>query len=107
MHRLTNRVITVDGDRGEARTYVDGLIMFGEADPGVNAVGFYDDDLVRTAAGWRVAGRRFTPVHVIAVGEDLELRREVRTVGGRRRRVRRCRWPRRSTTSPTDRRTGR
>ena len=64
MHRLTNQVITVDGDRAEARTYVDGLIMFGDAGAGVNAVGFYDDDLVRTAAGWRIARRRFTPVRV-------------------------------------------
>ena len=31
---------------------------------GVNAVGFYDDELVRTAAGWRIARRRFTPVRV-------------------------------------------
>ena len=69
MHRLTNQVITVDGDRAEARTYVDGLIMFGDAGSGVNAVGFYDDDIVRTAAGCRIARRRFTPVRVSAVGE--------------------------------------
>ena len=69
MHRLTNQVITVDGDRAEARTYVDGLIMFGDAGSGVNAIGFYDDDIVRTAAGWRIARRRFTPVRVSAVGE--------------------------------------
>jgi 3-phenylpropionate/cinnamic acid dioxygenase small subunit len=69
MHRLTNQVITVDGDRAEARTYVDGLIMFGDAGSGVNAVGFYDDGMVRTAAGWRIAKRRFTPVRVTTVGE--------------------------------------
>ena len=68
MHRLTNQVITVDGDVAVARTYVDGLIMFGENDSGVNAVGFYDDDVVRTDAGWRIARRRFTPVRVTAVG---------------------------------------
>jgi 3-phenylpropionate/cinnamic acid dioxygenase small subunit len=69
MHRLTNQVITIDGDRAEARTYVDGLIMFGDAGSGVNAVGFYDDDMVRTAAGWRIAKRRFTPVRVTTVGD--------------------------------------
>ncbi len=69
MHRLTNQVITVDGDTAEARTYVDGLILFGESTSGVNAVGFYDDDLVRTDAGWRIARRRFTPVRISAVGE--------------------------------------
>ncbi|MGH3637776.1 MAG: nuclear transport factor 2 family protein [Mycobacterium sp.] len=69
MHRLTNQVITVDGDRAASRTYVDGLIMFGEAGSGVNAIGFYDDEIVRTDGGWRIARRRFTPVRVSAVGD--------------------------------------
>ncbi|MDP9167883.1 MAG: nuclear transport factor 2 family protein, partial [Actinomycetota bacterium] len=56
------------GDTAQARTYVDGLIMFGEGDSGVNAIGFYDDDVVRTDAGWRIARRRFTPVRVTAIG---------------------------------------
>jgi 3-phenylpropionate/cinnamic acid dioxygenase small subunit len=68
MHRLTNQVITVNGDRAEARTYVDGLIMVADNGSGVNAVGFYDDDLVRSAEGWRITRRRFTPVRVSAVG---------------------------------------
>ena len=34
MHRLTNQVITIDGDRAEADPYVDGLIMFGDAGSG-------------------------------------------------------------------------
>jgi 3-phenylpropionate/cinnamic acid dioxygenase small subunit len=67
MHRLTNQVITVDGDRAEARTYVDGLIMAADNDSGVNAVGFYDDGLVRSADGWRIAKRRFTLVRVSQV----------------------------------------
>lgn len=69
MHRMTNHVITVDGDGAAARTYVDALIMFGDNKSGVNAVGFYDDDLVRTNAGWCIARRRFTPVRVVAVGD--------------------------------------
>jgi 3-phenylpropionate/cinnamic acid dioxygenase small subunit len=69
MHRLTNQVIAVDGDRAQARTYVDGLIMFGDGNSGVNAVGFYDDDVIRTAIGWRIARRRFTPVRVTTVGD--------------------------------------
>jgi 3-phenylpropionate/cinnamic acid dioxygenase small subunit len=68
MHRLTNQVITVNGDRAEARTYVDGLIMAADNGSGVNAVGFYDDDLVRSAEGWRITRRRFTPVRMSAVG---------------------------------------
>ncbi|MBJ7336183.1 nuclear transport factor 2 family protein [Mycolicibacterium sp.] len=68
MHRLTNQVITVDGDSAQARTYVDGLIMFGENDSGVNAVGFYDDEIIRTDMGWRIGRRRFTPVRLTALG---------------------------------------
>lgn len=72
MHRLTNQVITVDGDSAQARTYVDALIMFGDTNSGVNAVGFYDDEIVRTDDGWRVARRRFVPVRVATVGDVQE-----------------------------------
>ncbi|OBG74836.1 MULTISPECIES: nuclear transport factor 2 family protein [unclassified Mycobacterium] len=68
LHRLTNQVIAVDGDDGSARTYVDAVIMFGDNQSGVNACGFYDDEVVRTAEGWRVARRRFTSVRVAAFG---------------------------------------
>jgi 3-phenylpropionate/cinnamic acid dioxygenase small subunit len=70
MHRLTNQVITVDGDTAEARTYVDALIMLGDNTSGVNAAGFYDDELVRTEKGWQIARRRFTEVRVAAVGDS-------------------------------------
>jgi 3-phenylpropionate/cinnamic acid dioxygenase small subunit len=69
MHRLTNQVITVDGDKAQSRSYVDALIMMGESNSGVNAAGFYDDELVRTADGWRVASRQFIQVRVAPVGE--------------------------------------
>lgn len=68
LHRLTNQVIAVDGDKASARTYVDAVIMFGDNQSGVNAWGFYDDEIVRTAEGWRIARRRFTSVRVAAVG---------------------------------------
>lgn len=67
LHRLTNHTITVDGDTATARTYVDGLIMAADNTSGVNAIGLYDDELVRTPSGWRIARRRFTPVRVVAV----------------------------------------
>jgi uncharacterized protein (TIGR02246 family) len=67
LHRLTNQVIRVDGDRAQARTYVDALIMVGDNTSGVNGIGYYDDDLVLTDAGWRIAGRRFTTVRVATV----------------------------------------
>lgn len=69
MHRLTNQVITVDGDSAQARTYVDALIMLPDNNSGVNAVGFYDDDFIRTEEGWRIARRRFTQVRVAAIGD--------------------------------------
>jgi 3-phenylpropionate/cinnamic acid dioxygenase small subunit len=68
MHRLTNQVITVDGDTAQSRTYVDALIMLGEGNSGVNAAGFYDDELIRTENGWRVARREFVQVRVAPVG---------------------------------------
>jgi 3-phenylpropionate/cinnamic acid dioxygenase small subunit len=70
LHRLSNQVIEVDGDTAVARTYVDALIMVGDNQSGVNGVGFYDDELVRTADGWRVARRKFTNVRVSAVGSN-------------------------------------
>jgi 3-phenylpropionate/cinnamic acid dioxygenase small subunit len=68
LHRLTNYAIEVNGDTATARTYVDGLIFAPDNDSGVNAVGFYDDELVRTPDGWRIAERRFTAVRVSTVG---------------------------------------
>ena len=70
MHRLTNQVITVDGDSAQARTYVDALIMLADNSSGVNAAGFYDDEFVRTEKGWQIARRRFIQVRVAAVGES-------------------------------------
>ena len=68
MHRLSNQAITVDGDKAAARTYIDGLIMFGDNESGVNAIGFYDDEIVRTEDGWRIARRRYTQVRLSTVG---------------------------------------
>lgn len=71
LHRLSNQVITVEGDTAVARTYVDALIMFGDnqsGGAGANGIGFYDDEIVRTGAGWRIARRRFTAVRVSTVG---------------------------------------
>src|ERR1700733_11848264 len=49
MHRLTNQVIAVDGDKAQSRTYVDALI--------------------RSDDGWQVARRRFIQVRVAPVGD--------------------------------------
>lgn len=68
LHRLSNQAVTVDGDNAVARTYVDALIMAADNQAGVNGIGFYDDEIVRTSAGWRIARRRFTTVRVSTVG---------------------------------------
>jgi 3-phenylpropionate/cinnamic acid dioxygenase small subunit len=68
MHRLSNIAVTVDGDRATARTYVDAVLMAADGASGLNPIGFYDDELVRTDDGWRIAHRRFTMVHFRPLG---------------------------------------
>lgn len=69
LHRITNQVIDVDGDRATARSYVDVWVMAADNASGVNASGFYDDDIVRTADGWRIARRTFTSVRIAFPGQ--------------------------------------
>jgi 3-phenylpropionate/cinnamic acid dioxygenase small subunit len=69
LHRLTNMTVDVAGDTATARTYVDVVVMTPDGGSGAHAIGFYDDELRHTAAGWRIATRRFTPVHQEAIGE--------------------------------------
>jgi hypothetical protein len=69
MHRLTNQAITIDGDKAAARTYIDAVIMAGGNQAGVNAWGFYDDEIIRAGDGWRIARRRFTQVRVSTFGQ--------------------------------------
>jgi SnoaL-like domain len=67
MHRMSNHVVEVDGDRAAARTYVDALILAADGS-GVHAVGYYDDTVVRTADGWRINNRTFTSIRLAMVG---------------------------------------
>lgn len=67
LHRLTNLAVALDGDRATTRAYVDAILMAPDGGSGLNAVGFYDDELVRTGGGWRIARRRFTMVHFRAI----------------------------------------
>lgn len=67
LHRITNDAVSVDGDAATAQAYVDALIMSQDNTSGVNAAGFYDDELVRTDTGWRIQRRRFTTVMVRTV----------------------------------------
>ena len=69
LHRMSNHAITLDDDRATARTYVDMIMVF-DNKSGVNAVGYYDDELVRSDGGWRIARRRFTPVRLTTFSEE-------------------------------------
>jgi hypothetical protein len=68
-HRLSNFVIDVHGDVATARTYVQAVLMLTPVDGAnwVEAVGHYDDELVRTADGWRIS-RRVTKTPRILTG---------------------------------------
>lgn len=68
LHRLSNLAIEVDGDAATARCYVDALNLTPDGQSGIQTVGFYDDELVRTPNGWRIARRRFTPVLYQGIG---------------------------------------
>jgi 3-phenylpropionate/cinnamic acid dioxygenase small subunit len=71
MHRITNQVVSPDGDRVLARCYVDAVVMFADNQSGVRAVGFYDDELVRTDEGWKISRRQYTSVLLqMGIGND-------------------------------------
>lgn len=71
-HRLSNFVIDVDGDRASARSYVHAILMVvpGDSANWVEAIGSYDDVLVRTDEGWRIS-RRTSRVARMLTGGDL------------------------------------
>jgi uncharacterized protein (TIGR02246 family) len=69
MHRITNQAISAHVDGATARSYVDAILMAVDGESGMNAVGFYDDRLVRTDGGWRIAHRSYTMVRFSLLGE--------------------------------------
>lgn len=62
LHRITNQAISPSSDGVVARSYVDAVVMAADNRSGTRAVGYYDDELVRTDDGWKIAHRRFTMV---------------------------------------------
>jgi SnoaL-like domain len=66
LHRMSNIVITGDGGHARARTYVDALLMPKQAGGAVNrGIGYYDDDLSKSASGWKISKRIFTSVRIV------------------------------------------
>jgi 3-phenylpropionate/cinnamic acid dioxygenase small subunit len=68
MHRVTNHALTPAENGVAARSYVDAIIMGGDNRSGVRAIGYYDDELVATDDGWKIARRRFTLVYAESIG---------------------------------------
>ena len=59
-HLVGNHRVRVDGDQAMHDCYLQALHVRRAADPSPNFIvgGRYEDDLVRTPAGWRIAHRR-------------------------------------------------
>lgn len=68
MHRLSNFAITVEGAQARARSYVDAIVQGPGGHSGAHSIGYYDDELIRTAEGWRIATRRYTTVSLKFLG---------------------------------------
>jgi ketosteroid isomerase-like protein len=70
-HQMSNIVIDVDGDRATVRSYVHAVLTLMPGDPNnwVDAVGHYDDVLVKTADGWRISHRASHTARTLAGGE--------------------------------------
>jgi hypothetical protein len=63
LHRITNIETWMRENQACARSYVDSLLMpISEGGPIHRGIGYYDDQLIRTGAGWRIARRRFVAV---------------------------------------------
>ena len=64
LHRITNPSVTSDGEIVTARSYVDAIVLGPDNVRGAQAAGWYDDVLVQTDDGWKIARRRFTLVRM-------------------------------------------
>ncbi len=69
-HQLTNFVIEVEGERAKAKSYVHAVLA--SADPGrwVDAVGSYEDQLVRREGKWQISERRWVATRILTQGEE-------------------------------------
>lgn len=63
-HLIGNHQVTVDGDRATCRCYLQAQHVREGTQGGSNYIfaGRYEDELVRTAAGWRIARRTLVRV---------------------------------------------
>ncbi len=68
LHRISNQAVAQNGAGVTSRAYVDLVAMAPDGQRGIHAVGFYDDELVHTDEGWKIARRRFTQVRLSTIG---------------------------------------
>jgi 3-phenylpropionate/cinnamic acid dioxygenase small subunit len=70
-HRLSNFVISVEGDRATVRSYVHAVLMLQPHDDTnwVDALGHYDDVFVRSGEGWRINKRVSRTARTLAGGD--------------------------------------
>jgi hypothetical protein len=59
VHRLSNVDVSLDGERAQARSYVDALLV---GDTHLRVVGTYDDCLRRNEDSWQIEQRTFTTI---------------------------------------------
>ena len=64
LHRITNQAVVYDGEIVTARSYVDAIVLGPDNLRGAQAFGYYDDVLVETDDGWKIARRRYTMVRL-------------------------------------------
>jgi 3-phenylpropionate/cinnamic acid dioxygenase small subunit len=60
LHRITNVVVSLEGNEVRARCYVHAIISANGST--VHAYGLYDDEIAVDREGPRISRRRFTPV---------------------------------------------
>ncbi len=89
-HVMTNHLVRVDADRASAHTYgAWRLVRYAAGDPPVwDGTGYYDDELVRTPDGWRIAKRVCRVVYwtgnrrVQSPSEDFQFQLDVVSLKG-------------------------
>jgi hypothetical protein len=63
IHLITNTALAPIGDAVTACCYIHGVVLTGDRAAAIHAFGQYDDELVSTPEGWKIARRRYTAVN--------------------------------------------
>jgi hypothetical protein len=65
-HMMSNIVVAVDGAEAGARSYVHAVLAFPDDAGWIDCVGTFQDELVLTRDGWRIARRTFRVTRLAA-----------------------------------------